>query len=380
MGIVTVTTFTSDIETVTRTKLNGLAGNLVTEFNGSISNANIAADAGIVATKLVLTSLSSNIAFTGTLDFSGATITAGFTVADITATTADINGGTIDGVTLGGASACTVTAFDTVADLGIVTTADINGGTLDGVNIGTTTATGELIVNNASDAADGLGDQGTSGEVLTSAGSGANPTWESSVGSEEFTSGGTFSVPTGISIVYVTMVGGGGGAGGGYEGSPLVGSSGGGGGEGFIHRPVAVTPLEDITVTIGGGGVGGSVGHPGGNGTAGTNSSFGALLVALAGAGGRHAHSQTATGGAGGYADPDGGDGATGGGYVSFSGGKGGDGDAYPDVIGGGGGSLFGIGGNSLGADGSGYGSGGAGGQNSTAGGDGTDGYCLIEW
>ena len=335
-------------ETVTNTKLHTLVDSATIS---GIVNADIDGAADIDSTKIDLSS--SGYLATGTPT---ATITGDWTFEGQT---------NIDNL---------------VASLASIGTADINGGTLDGVNIGTTTATGELIVNNASDAADGLGDQGTSGEVLTSAGSGANPTWESSVGSEEFTSGGTFSVPTGISIVYVTMVGGGGGAGGGYEGSPLVGSSGGGGGEGFIHRPVAVTPLEDITVTIGGGGVGGSVGHPGGNGTAGTNSSFGALLVALAGAGGRHAHSQTATGGAGGYADPDGGDGATGGGYVSFSGGKGGDGDAYPDVIGGGGGSLFGIGGNSLGADGSGYGSGGAGGQNSTAGGDGTDGYCLIEW
>ena len=40
MGVVTVGTFTSDTETVTRTKLNNLAANLVTEFNGNIDNAN----------------------------------------------------------------------------------------------------------------------------------------------------------------------------------------------------------------------------------------------------------------------------------------------------------------------------------------------------
>ena len=49
---------------------------------------------------------------------------------DLTATTADINGGTIDGVTIGGSVAPTVT------DLGSVATADINGGTIDGVTIG----------------------------------------------------------------------------------------------------------------------------------------------------------------------------------------------------------------------------------------------------
>jgi len=63
----------------------------------------------------------------------------------------------------------------------VADTADINGGTLDGVQIGGTTATGELIVNDSSDAADGLGSQGSSGQVLTSAGAGANPTWSSKV-------------------------------------------------------------------------------------------------------------------------------------------------------------------------------------------------------
>lgn len=56
---------------------------------------------------------------------------------------------------------------------------DINGGTMDGVQIGGTTATGELIVNDASDDADGLGSQGTSGQFLQSAGAGANPVWAS---------------------------------------------------------------------------------------------------------------------------------------------------------------------------------------------------------
>ena len=55
--------------------------------------------------------------------------------------------------------------------------ADIDGGTLDGVQIGGTTATGEIIVNDASDDANGLGAQGNSGQFLTSAGAGANPTW-----------------------------------------------------------------------------------------------------------------------------------------------------------------------------------------------------------
>ena len=91
--------------------------------------------------------------------------------------TLDINGGTIDGVTIGGAASVSIGTVSTVTNLGTVSTVDINGGTLDGVQVGGTTATGEIIVNNSSDAADGLGSQGTSGQMLISAGTGSNPTW-----------------------------------------------------------------------------------------------------------------------------------------------------------------------------------------------------------
>ena len=54
MGIISTSIFTSDTETVTRTKLNNLVANLKTEFNGSIDNSNIKAAAGIVGSKLDL--------------------------------------------------------------------------------------------------------------------------------------------------------------------------------------------------------------------------------------------------------------------------------------------------------------------------------------
>jgi len=66
----------------------------------------------------------------------------------LVADTADINGGTIDGVTIGGASAGAITATSLVA-----TTADINGGTVDGAVIGGASAaaiTGTTIVANTS--------------------------------------------------------------------------------------------------------------------------------------------------------------------------------------------------------------------------------------
>jgi len=84
-----------------------------------------------------------NLTATGTVNLTGATVSNGGSV-----TTIDINGGTVDGVTIGGASAGAATFTNltasgtinftgaTVSNLGSVTTADINGGTVDGVTIG----------------------------------------------------------------------------------------------------------------------------------------------------------------------------------------------------------------------------------------------------
>jgi len=75
----------------------------------------------------------------------------------------------------------TFIGIDTFLDL-TATTADINGGTLDGVQIGGETSTGMLFVNDSSDNADGLGSQGTDKQFLMSNGSGVNPSFEDSFG------------------------------------------------------------------------------------------------------------------------------------------------------------------------------------------------------
>lgn len=124
-----------------------------------------------------------NNTFTGTATFDSTATFNGTTVLSGTANT--IGNGGSDTLALNipsglSSSAMTwtltgaLTFSGTIADLGTVTTVNIDGGT---IAIGGTTATGELIVNNASDDADGLGSQGTSGQALQSAGAGANPTW-----------------------------------------------------------------------------------------------------------------------------------------------------------------------------------------------------------
>ena len=114
--------------------------------------------------------------------------------------TVDIDGGTIDGVTIGGSAAPTVT------NLGTVTTADINGGTLDNVTIGASTAapaTVSTLKVGTTNQGDILYDNGTtfvrltpgtSGQVLKTNGAAANPTWVSNVVAETpvtFTTVGT---------------------------------------------------------------------------------------------------------------------------------------------------------------------------------------------
>lgn len=94
----------------------------------------------------------------------------------------------------------------------------------------------------------------------------------------------TFTVPSGVTELLVQAWGGGGAGGdGGDYAEPPVGGGGGGGG-GFAESLVSVTPGQNITVVVGGGGAMGSyVGDNGGNGG---YSSFVAPSVTTTGLGG----------------------------------------------------------------------------------------------
>src|SRR3990167_3592750 len=165
---------------------NYLQAGVDTYADETIVNADIHPSANIQSDKLNLTAIAQSVANSGSTTLTGSFAADG--------TTNSIGNGGSDtltlnvpgGMTLSAATTWTLTGAltfsGTIADLGTVTTADINGGTMDGVQIGDTTATGELIVNDASDDADGLGSQGTSGQYLQSAGAGANPTFVTPLG------------------------------------------------------------------------------------------------------------------------------------------------------------------------------------------------------
>ena len=98
----------------------------------------------------------------GAITLDASTISAaGATISNLgTVTTVDLNGGTIDGVTIGATSAGAITASNltatgtvnftgaTISNAGTITTADINGGTIDGATIGASvpsTLTGTVV-------------------------------------------------------------------------------------------------------------------------------------------------------------------------------------------------------------------------------------------
>lgn len=122
---------------------------------------------------------------------------------------------------------------------------------------------------------------GTSGQVLTSNGAGALPTFQTISTSASpqyalYTSGtSTWTCPAGVTKIKVTVIGGGGG---GAFWSSISSYGGGTGGAGFNYY--TVTPGTGYTVTVGAGGNGGSS-----SGSNGGTSSFSSLISATGGAG-----------------------------------------------------------------------------------------------
>ncbi|MFD0359516.1 hypothetical protein ACFVHW_38165, partial [Streptomyces sp. NPDC127110] len=104
-------------------------------------------------------------------------------------------------------------------------------------------------------------------------------------GLRQFTSDNTFTVPAGVTTVFVQAwgAGGGGGGGGGASRTNPGGAGGGGGAGGFTWCALNVRPLADYGVDIGTGGAGGP-GGPGGatTGTAGTAGTAGSATTVVA--------------------------------------------------------------------------------------------------
>ena len=231
---------------------------------------------------------------------------------------------------------------------------------------------------------------GSNGNVLTSNGS----TWTSAAPGggaqggrgQVFTSNGTFTIPTGVTALKITVVGGGGGGAkmqyGGCGNPESLGAGGGGGGT-AIGYLTSLTPGNTLSVTVGSAGTAGTVV----NTTAGTGGTSqvasgtqSITTISASGGGGGVGNTGSGAGGAGGVGTNGsinirGGGG--GGGRSTFSGGIGGG-----STLGGGGRSA---GGNEVGATGGQYGGGGSGGNirnngETASGGAGFAGVVMIEY
>lgn len=181
----------------------------------------------------------------------------------------------------------------------------------------------------------------------------------------------TWAVPAGVTRLKVRLVGGGAGGG----GATATQAAGGGGAGGYAEGVFAVTPGQQVAVTVGSGGAGGAVG--GNNGGNGGTTSFGGMISATGGRGGTFSISSPGGGGPG-----------TGsGGAINLQGGFGTDGSPNATEFGGdGGSSAFGGGGRAaqgggLPANGTAPGSGGGGAYgNAAAGGTGAPGLVIVEY
>lgn len=166
----------------------------------------------------------------------------------------------------------------------------------------------------------------------------------------------TFTVPVGVYRIIVECWGGGGGGSHGSAVGPQGGTGGAGGGYGIGE--FEVIPGATYTVTVGAGGVAGP------NGTAGSTSSFGALLSSTGGGGGQ-------------FGVNNGSPGSSTGGYLSLYGGNANYGNAYYASYGG----HSGRGGPPSMTTGIGPGGGGAGGAaGANVGGNGAKGAVLVRW
>lgn len=243
------------------------------------------------------------------------------TLTNKTLTSPDINGGTVDGVTIGASSAPTVT------NLGAVATCDINGGTIDGVTIGAAAA--PTVTNLGSVATCDINGGTVNGISSLSCSAGASINEISTDGTlagnsdtavptekavktyvdalptpganyQAFTSNGTWVKPASGNMVIIEAWGGGGG--GGNSMSETSSAAGGGGGGGYSRRVLPLSAIAgNVTVVVGAGGVRGvSANAVGASGNTGGISTFGTHLTAFGGGAGISVGSNRAGGGGGG--------------------------------------------------------------------------------
>lgn len=193
---------------------------------------------------------------------------------------------------------------------------------------------------------------------------------------QAFISTGTFTIPTSVTSVKVTLVGGGGGGG----GSTVTNNGGGGGSGGIAVKYLSgLTPGNTIAVTVGAGGTGVSTatGNAGASSTIASGTQTITTVTALPGSGG-FVVAASSPGGSGASVSTNG--------DINGAGNPGGN-SLATNVGGGGGGTFLGGAGNPAGSSAgnpavanTGSGGSGAGAAGNAAGGTGGSGIVIFEW
>lgn len=276
------------------------------------------------------------------------------------------------------------------------TSVNITGGSITGITdlavadggTGTSSlAQYAVMLGNGTGAVQTVSGLGTSGQVLTSSGTGAAPTWgdiASGIGTptvQVFTSSGTWTRPSGCRKVKVTVIGGGASGGHWDPGAICCGTDwggGGGGAGGTAMKYIDVTSTSSASVTVGAGGAAATTN--GANGNSGGTSSFSSFCSATGGSfggGGVGSVPCHCIGGPGGG----GGGGIGSSGDLNFTGGSGdlGVDGPYASTAKGGAATLGGQGGTLSAPNGVGPGAGGAGSNANVNTGAGAAGIVIVE-
>ena len=287
-----------------------------------------------------------------------------------------------------------------VADVtGIV--AEANGGT--GSDTSSLLTGSFFIQSNTMDTVVGF-DQGTSGYYLQSQGVGNDSTWTSipvTYSGEDIltAASGTWTSPSNVTKIYLTMLGGGGGGAADNGGANWTGAGGGAAGY-IVDMPYTVTGSTGYDYVVGAGGLGGS--YAAGTGNTGSATTFDSGAISVVGGVGGTSGSSGGVGGIAGIVvssdnfvgqDAVSTTGGAGGGSTletvfALSLGHGGIGSGGTNAGGGGAGTPYGFGGDggdkevrgNSAADNTGAGGGGNGWNTGQRGGDGGSGIIIIKY
>jgi len=171
------------------------------------------------------------------------------------------------------ANALSLLKASNLSDVANATTSRTNlSAAKSGANSDITSITGLTTALSVAQGGTGLTAPGTTGNILTSNGT----VWVSSAStnvyvgqqSQVFAANGTFTIPSGITALKITVLGGGGGSGSATSSVDDYGTGGNGGGGGYATKWLtALTPANTLAVTVGAGGTAGS----GSGGTGGTS-------------------------------------------------------------------------------------------------------------